>query len=217
MMATTQITGRQIKTPAKIGDQTAGDYLNIAADGTTTLIGDATVYRDEYSSLIGQRLESPASDITQNNAEGSLTFDDGCTLADYVTMNVQLNHDWKLDSTIYPHLHWWQASANVPNWMIQYRYQDQGSAKTTAWTPIKWSAHIFTYTAGTLNQISRFGSITPSGGGVSDILQIRLLRDTDNDSTLFDGDDPLAGDVDAVFFDVHIEVDAFGSKEEYVK
>ena len=89
---------------------------------------------------------------------------------------------------------------------------------TTAWTSQAYTGHAFTYTSGTLNQITQMGTITPPPGcGISDIVQIRVLRDNDNDSTLFAGADPLAADVDAVNFDVHIEIDSFGSNQEYVK
>jgi hypothetical protein len=189
-----------------------------AVNGSVTLIGEATAYKDLLFNLVGQKLESPASDVDQDVAEGTVDFEDTATLADYVMMNIQVNHDWEIASAIYPHLHWFQASANVPNWLIQYRWQIQGAAKTTAWTSVKYTEHAATYAAGTLNQITKFGSITaPAGCGLSDILQFRVLRDTDNDSTLFGGLDPLTGDAKAVNFDVHYEVDGFGSDEEYVK
>ena len=179
------------------------------------LRGTATAWRDETYMLVGQSLESPASDITLNIPEGSITFDDDCTLVDYVVVTIQINHDWAL-TDVYPHIHWWQTSANIPNWLIQYRWQVQGLAKTTAWTNVPYAAHIFTYSSGTLNQITTFGTLSPPPGvNVSDHLQIRLLRDTDNDSTEFAAD-PLVGDVDAVSLDIHIEVDGFGSDLEYV-
>lgn len=200
------------------GEETTSDYALFEDDGTLVFNGAATVWRDELGQLIGQRLESPASDIVQNNAEGSLTYKTSATTADYVIINIQINHDWKFGSDIKPHLHWFQASATMPHWLIQYRWQKNGSAKTTAWTNQKWAANAFTYSAGTLNQITGFGSIAaPAGYSISDILQIRLIRDTANASTLFTGADALAASVEAVSFDVHREIDTVGSRQEYVK
>jgi hypothetical protein len=200
------------------GDENSGDYADFEADGTLVFYGDSTAFRDEFGPLIGQNFTSPAADITTDAAEGTIVFDDSCTLADYVSMPVQINHDAKAQSNVYPHIHWWQASSNVPNWLLQYRWQQNGQAKITSWTSVKWASHAFTYTSGTLNQITAFGALSPPANtGVSVILQLRLLRDTNNTSTLFTGADPLTGDANAMFFDVHIEVDMLGSHEQYTK
>ncbi len=178
----------------------------------------ATHFKDLLNSLIGQKLESPSSRITQNTAEGSVTFANNTDLTDYVVVVFQINHDWKLGTTVFPHLHWWQTTASIPNWLIQHRWQKQGSAKTTSWTSAKWTSSAFTWSSGTLNQITDFGGVTPPAGySMSDILQIRLLRDKANGSGLFSGSDGLAATVDAVNLDVHYEVDSDGSDTEYSK
>lgn len=200
------------------GDIYGTDYTKFESDGTIISFGAARCWRDELQSLIGQRLESPGSDIVQNNAEGTLTFKTSAALIDYVTMNVQLNHDRVLQTAVSPHLHWFQTTAATPNWLIQYRIQYNGQAKTTAWTSAKWSENKFAWTAGTLNQITDFADITPGvTDGVSTIIQFRIIRDNANGSGLFAGADPVAVSVDAMNFDVHIEVDMFGSRTEYTK
>lgn len=203
----------------KFGSVDTGNYTEFTENGTLILHGESTVFRDELNALIGQKLETPASDIIVNIVEGSLTFKSSCTTADYVTMNVQLNHDWKMGSNIFPHIHWWQISSNIPRWLIGYRWQRNGELKNTDWLYKKWASHAFTYTTGTLNQISSFGPITPpTGYGISDVIQFRLIRDTTNLSTLFTGpSDPQSGSIDAVSFDVHIECDGLGSNHEYRK
>ena len=49
------------------------------------------------------------------------------------------------------------------------------------------------------------------------MIQLRLLRDTDNDSALFSGTDAVTGNIDALQMDVHIEIDSLGSRLEYTK
>lgn len=89
--------------------------------------------------------------------------------------------------------------------MIQYRWHENGLAKTTAWTPAKWSSISFTYSTGAILQIAEFGIINPpANSNVSPIIQFRILRDTDNDSTLFTGADPYTGSVHALMFDIHL-------------
>lgn len=200
------------------GSLGTGNYAEFQDDGSLVFYGNATCFRDEFGPLIGAKLESPSSDILTNAAEGSITFKATATTADYISMPVQINHDAKAGADVYPHIHWWQVSSNIPNWLIQYRWQTNGSAKTTSWTNKKYVSHAFTYTSGTLNQITLFGGLTPpAGAGVSLILQLRLLRDTTNASTLFSGADPQTGSVEATFYDVHIEVDTLGSREQYSK
>ena len=211
-----QLGGQTIR----FGDVSHGHYAMFEEDGTLVFYGNATCWRDELQPLTGSRLESPGSDITLNLAEGAVTFKATATYAtDYLTTSLQINHDWQLGSVICPHLHWWQVSSSVPNWLLGYRWQKQGSAKTTAWTNLAISSHIFSYSSGTLNQISEWPDITPPSGygEVSDIVQFRVYRDTTNASTLFGGADSEAANVDAVNFDIHIEVDTLGSREEYSK
>lgn len=201
---------------AKFGTTTS--YTEFQSDGSMVAVGDATCFLDELSPLIGQRLESPSSDIIQDNSEGAVYFKDTCIYGtDYVSFSMQINHDWDYED-LEPHLHWWQASSNVPNWILQYRWQDNGQAKTTSWTPLAWDSHAFTYSSGTLNQITSFGTIAATANvGVSSILQIRLTRDTTNVSTLFAGADPLTGNVYGVSFDCHKSVNTLGSRQRYVK
>lgn len=206
--------------PLKIGDVPNGNYSEFEPDGTMVAVGEATCFRDELQSLIGARLESPASDIVLNLAEASVTFEDGARYpTDFVSANHQLNHDMLPGTVIDPHLHWWQERAETANWLIGYRWQKQGSAKTTTWTDVAWTENIFTWAAGTLNQITDFGPITPpvGYGEVSDIVQFRIYRDVTNVSTLFAGSEATPADIDAVNFDTHIEVNMLGSRLEYAK
>jgi hypothetical protein len=144
-------------------------------------------------------------------------MDTACTLADYLYVNVQLNHDREMGVGIRPHVHFWQAEDNVPNFLIRYRWQSNGVAKTTAWTNLPWATLAFDYTGGTLNNIANFGSILPPGGdGISSIVQIRLIRDTANASGEFAAD-PYTASVHLTSFDIHIKVDTLGSFDEYVK
>lgn len=198
----------------------AANYSQFEADGTLQAQGSATCWRDELQSVTGAQITSPSADFVQNIPEASVTAKTTARYpTDYITTNHQLNHDWKLGSSIYPHLHWWQTTADTPHWVIEYRWQKQGGAKTTAWTPVKWTSNAFAWVSGTLNQITSFGAIAaPSGyGEVSDIVQFRLYRDYTDVSTLFGGGDPVAADQDVVNFDTHIEIDMLGSRQELAK
>ncbi len=181
---------------AYFGDFAGGNYTEFEADGTMQAHGLATCYRDELQSVTGAQITSPAGDFQQNIPEASVTAKTSARYpTDYLTTNHQLNHDWALGTAIFPHIHWWQTTANTPHWVLAYRWQKGGSAKTT------------------------FGAIgAPVGyGQVSDIVQLRVYRDYTNVSTLFVGNDPVAADQDIVNFDSHIIIDMLGSHQEYIK
>lgn len=197
---------------------------NVTIEGTTTFKGvvtfedTGTYWLDEKGQLSSAKIASPSSKVVQDSAESAYYFKDDATPSDYLWVNIQLNHDRKLTSKIYPHLHWWQTSATIPNWLVSYRWQIQGQVKTTDWSSVPWTTHAFEWTTGTLNQITSFTAITPpSGSGLSDILQIRIIRDTANASGLLAGSDGLAGNVYVNDFDIHKEIDTLGSNTEYSK
>lgn len=194
----------------------ADNYAEFAADGTLRLVGTATTYDDLVGGIAAAVTSGPG--VSLNNAEQTLDFVASANLSDYAWLAFQLEHRWKAGSVIYPHLHWEQAAAQSPNWLIQYRWQRQGQEKTTAWSNYKANTPAFTWTTATLDQISYGAGIAaPTGYGISDILQVRLLRDSANASGLFTGADAYAATARVTSFDIHIECDALGSATEYVK
>lgn len=177
--------------------------------------------------MVGQKLESPSSHITASAAEGAIVFAKTCDYPDdYVTMTIQMSHRWRIGTAIYPHLHWWQTAAAMPHLMIGYRWQINGELKETTWTNIAHSANAFTWSTGTLNQLTKFDHIDPpEGAGLSDCVQFRIYRDVADDSDLWnveeeavpEDDGTTQDDVYAVSFDIHFEIDAAGSYGEYTK
>jgi hypothetical protein len=200
--------------------QRAGNLIIRPSNGHYVRIQGTLRYgawRDELGELLGKKRKGVR--ISDDLDEGVVLFSNACALADdWIITNVQFNHDRALGGFIHPHLHWSQSSAAVPNWMIEYRWQRNGEAKVTSWTRVKCTSQVFTYTSGTIQQIASWDEIEPpEDSGLSDILQVRIIRDCANASGLFAGADPLAGNAAAVMFDVHIAVDGPGSAEEYVK
>jgi hypothetical protein len=197
----------------------ATDFSEFEADGTLKFNGAATVYRDELQSLAVQLKNNPSDKIVLNIAEGTTEWKNNAGLDDYAVMNVQLNHDRKQGSQVFPHIHFFQNQDAVPNWLFQYRWQVNGRAKTADWTDLPCSTLVFAYTSGTLNQIARTASgiAAPDPDGLSDILQLRIIRDTGNDSGEFAGVDPYTGNAAATNADAHIEMDTVGSRQEIIK
>ena len=181
-----------------------------------------TYFDDLQYQMVGQKMESPSSHIVYHSATDTINFYKTCDWNDdWITMVIQMSHRWKVGSVIYPHLHWVQQAAAMPNLIIGWRWNVNGAAWNGTYAYIKHSANVYDWSSGNLNQITKFGSITPpSGAGLSDLLFIRIYRDVANESTEFTGaenDANVQDDVFACSFDIHFEIDSAGSDTEYVK
>jgi hypothetical protein len=180
------------------------------------LFGAATQFDDLSASAL--TLQQTGQGVSLNIPECSVDFTTGANLLDYMVQSIQLSHAWKLSSVIYPHIHFVQTTAAVPNFLLQYRWQTNAGATVTAWTNLKCNTASFTYVSGSLNQIVYSVGITPPAGAMlSDGLEFRILRDNTNASGLFTGADGLNATVKVKFFDIHIEKDSIGSNSEYSK
>jgi hypothetical protein len=194
----------------------ASDFAAFESDGTLVNTGAATTFDDRIGDALSLKVSGVG--ISTNAAEGTQDFAVTANLSDYLYSNLQITHRWKIDSTIYPHLHFFQTVAGAPNFLLEYRWQSNDAAKTTAWTRLLINTLVFTYTSGALNQIARTASgITASGKNLSDIIQFRLYRDNANSSGLFAGVDPVAATVGIMSFDTHFELDTLGSRQQYTK
>lgn len=198
----------------RIGNQ--DNYTEFEPDGTMKMVGNATVYDDLLGDVTG--VKTTGTGVSINATQSSLDYTTAANLSDYAYFNYQISHKWKIGSSIFPHIHFEQNNNAVPNWLIQYRWQKQGQEKTTSWTNLKCTTLAFTYTSGTLNQIAYSTAISaPVDSGLSDIIQIRILRDNANTSGVFSGADAYSGWASITSVDMHYEIDTLGSRSEYSK
>ncbi len=197
---------------AVIGDFDAGNYTHIYPDGTIRYRGNATVWDDITGSLVARRLESTAGKVNYEYAENAIVMQSGGVITnniDRLIFNFSKHHKVKKISSIFCLIRFEQVNTNKIEFTLQYRLQKNGGAKTTAWTTIMTNSDddaVFPYVSGTLNQIVKLGSVDWSEAFISSTVQFRLAR---TDST--------GGDILATFVDAHVEFDADGSEEPYVK
>jgi hypothetical protein len=178
--------------------------------GTLLLDGAATAWDDLVIPLVQGKqgmIDKPAWDAT----ECGYLFPQNDP-SEFLFLNAQLPHRWALGtgdgSTIYPHVHWHQARNETPVFKMDYRWIGIGDAVPAGWQTYTMGALVKTYTSGTMHQISHNATgIDGAGKGMSSILQIKLYRD----------DNVYAADALATSFDIHVEIDSFGSDTEYAK
>lgn len=194
------------------GDFEAGNYLDIEEDGTLVNIGAGSTWDDLVNSLVGRRLFSNTGTIDYDYYENAIKMQPNGNISstsDRVIFDLQYPHAAVVDGAMNLHVHWFQETSNKIEFTVQYRIQKNNQPKTTAWTQVISNSDddsAFTYTSGTLNQITNLASVDMTGAGISATVQFRFTR---TDST--------SGNILATFVDAHIERDMIGSREEFVK
>jgi len=170
------------------------------------LIGDNVV----WASLVFDLAQpSPAGKPDFDATEGGLLFPQNDP-SEIVYFNVQLPHTWLLNRPVRPVVCYHQTGVDLPVFKVDYRWTEPGQLVAATWDTYTLDVPIFTYTSDTLCQIlDSAGTLYPpeAGAGISSVLQIKLYRD----------DNVVTGDVLAVTFAVHYEVDSMGSETEIYK
>lgn len=184
------------------------DAVTLTSNNTLTLSSTATTYDDLFFPSHQLKKVGTTGKPDDDNVSMELLFPEDTT--ESVGMVVQLPHDWKQGSTIYPHIHWAEESADSVHWIMRYKWYNIGAAKPGTWTTYTIYHKSQTYVSGTIHQISNaWGNpgISGSGKTMSSVLVIKLYRGADN----------YTGDARFIQFDIHYERDGFGSKTEYSK
>lgn len=202
------------KTNPIFGNFELGNYATFTENGELVLAGEASVWDDVTFPLIAQNIDSGVGTLEYNYANSSITADANGGIEDandLVTLNCQIPHKAKLNGLAHFHIHWEQATAQAYTFDFKYRIQKQGQLKASSWsTPVTvgMSNNVFTYSTGTLNQITELLvlDLAALGVGLSDIIQVQFTRS-----------DGTAGDIEIVTADFHFEIDSLGSNEEYEK
>ncbi len=193
--------------------------LKVGPDGN--LVQNNPGWDDIRFPFIGRNIDVASGRISHDYTELGINFADNSRYAatEQISMIAQFSHSYKFESSVTPHLHWVQSSADIPNWLFVYRKYLNGAAVPGGWVEAILASHVHTYTAGTILQLSLFPSIDMTGfDALSGFIDCKLFRDTPNTSTLFPGADPLVGDALAKEFDIHFQQDTpGGSAQELVK
>ena len=128
-----------------------------------------------------------------------------------VFLTIQIPHRYLEGSDIVPHVHWAPQDANAGNvtWGFEYEWQNVGNqfaAPTTTLTVTDATGLV-----GGGHQVASFGNVTGTGMLLSSMLAARLFRDGGNAS------DTYLSNAALLEFDIHYQVDARGSRQEFIK
>jgi hypothetical protein len=146
-------------------------------------------------------------------------FDDGTDQE--VHFSVQIPHAWKVGTDIYPHVHWVPKTTadgtpanQAVRWGLEYTWANPGAV-----FPAVQTVYTVTHSPADANVValkhyrSSFAAITPGADQdeISTMLVCRLFRDAN------DAADTYEDDAGLLEFDIHYQIDGFGSQLEGTK
>lgn len=206
----------------QVGDIAGGNFFDVAVNGDITNNGTSTRWDDQRYPAIGQRLDTSSGRVDYNFQELTVDFADNARYPEEpLCFSAQLSHSRKENSDWFPHIHWVQNQAAMPNILIEYRAYNNGGIVPSSFVlvPIVPSNSVFSHVSGDLGQISIISLPAGFGNGlgISCIFDLKLYRDSANASGLFAGADTYSGIFSFKEYDIHIEKDNGGSREEFIK
>jgi hypothetical protein len=134
---------------------------------------------------------------------------------------VQINHDWDLDTSLHVHIHLIPMANGAGNVYFTYQYAFAGVGGTypalAGWTTGS-ATHPIVAADQYTHDIAELFTFTPTGGTPSSILLLDITRDTDNILDTYetnkDHGTPQAN-LAALYIDVHYQVIQAGTVTEY--
>ncbi len=212
--------------PISCGISTATNGITIANDGNVRLHGTATAWNDFIVNPATARNNGgivPLWTVFVAPNVYTWVFED--TKTQEVDFTVQLPHNYREGSTIYPHIHWSSTSApgaGRVRWVLDYQWVNLGSNFAATGTTSVYGTKVVPSDAASLTAFE--SNITPMNTGgvdntgivgtgkkISSILVCHLYRDGTHI------DDTFSGSAYLLSIDFHYEIDSFGSNSEFIK
>lgn len=213
---------------ALAGGNGATSYLKISNDGTVTLEGDATAYTDLVVNPAMAKNSGGTVPTWTIFIDSVYTWSFADAKDQEVDFTVQMPHNWKEGSTIYPHVHWSSivaAGTTRVKWMLRYQWVNINDSFVPGATQTAYGSSIVNGDASTnltayqhiITPLSSNGTnagIDATGKKLSSILVCRLYR---NGSVTTAGVDDFTNSAFLLSFDFHYQIDSFGSSTQYTK
>lgn len=196
----------------------------VPPDGSNFIM-DPSQWDDLSAPALGLPGNSTSGRLANNFYNAGMQFNSNARYPEEpIVISIQLFHAlmFGTGAVFRPHIHWYQSQAAVPNFLMLYKKIRKGTLTTvetdysnyTFLTPV---TNVWTWTSGTLYQLTTFGEIDTSEMELSDTFDIIFFRDSANASGLFAGSDPVATNVIVKYIDCHVQFNSLGSRQEFVK
>jgi hypothetical protein len=204
-----------------VGSEADGNSTKFEPDGTVVSEGEAMAWDEISQSFVGKNIYINQGRIDYDYDNLTVNYTTTARYPDEFAGSVkQMAHRRASNTNIRPHVHWMQNSDNNPNILIEYRAYNNGEV-APAWTQkaLSQADNLFPFTDVGQQQITEF-NIPASVGeslGLSGTFEVKIYRDSQNASNLFPSADTYSGDWEVKYYDIHILVNMFGSRDEFAK
>lgn len=174
---------------ARFGDH-ATNYTEFGTDGTLTLNGTATVFKDQFVDGLSLRPgeTAPTFAVFQGGVWANW-FNDGAV--DEAHGSFEIQHDYKEGTPLEVHLHWAPSTVNVGNcrWSFEYTVANMATETFGATTTLTVDAP----SGGTAfkHNYVTLGSIAGTGRLSSDVIMFRIYREGTHANDTFTGSGAL--------------------------
>lgn len=198
------------------------DYVSLTQDGIR-LAGAATAWDDLMIPGTSVKTTGTSPPSLAGGFAGDNTLDlyvfDGVNTLEQVFFTIQMPHNWKQGSTIYPHVHFSPTSTNtgdtaerVVRFGFEYTWANIGGTFGATNTLNLDSDPFVPNTSQWAHLLCKNATgIDGAGMTLSSMLVCRLFRNPD------DAADTYPQDVAFLQFDMHYEIDSLGSETEFAK
>lgn len=192
------------------------DNFVVESDGTVRYDNSASVFEDLRVSANTVKLRGasvPTYGTFVNSSLQILWFDG--TSDQEVFFSVQIPHSYKVNSDLYPHVHWTTStgtpdnSTNTVKWVLEYAVAEIGSTFSVDTKSSDQIIESISPSGTEQHLITSLGTIPGSNIGISTILICRLYREGEADG--------FGNDAGLLSFDIHYEIDTSGSRSEFQK
>jgi len=197
----------------------------IEADGTFRLDNNATVWNDlmvfpDATTKGGSNPPEWGTAFKKNaggTSQGVYLWMFSPSIEEELYFTVQIPHDYKVGSDLYPHVHWTTATGTPSGsnvvWGLEYTLVAVGGSfpNTVIITSNSLIPECGTPAAAGLHLITPFSPVSGAGLDISSVMVCRLFRAVGNASDTFSSSVGLLG------FDIHYEQDTQGSREQWTK
>lgn len=195
---------------------TINSNLVVESDGTIRYIGAGTVWEDFRVNLDKGASGAKFNFLSGNSGPQIWYFENAANEA--MSFTLELPHNWKEGSTIYPHIHWAPKSTKIGNvkWFMEYTWINFNASTPEAFpvTSTLSAIHLGPFTINThvLTQltISNIG-ISGSVKTISSMIVGRIWRDAN------DAQDTYGDDAGLLSLDFGFEMDTQGSRTDNAK
>lgn len=142
---------------------------------------------------------------------GLLLFD-GAASNETIGILAQMPHAWHEQTEIRPHVHWRKTSdaAGDVHWTLRYKWLNANETEG-AWSSLIVGTESVSPGSTQKQAITSFGSIDGTGKNVSSLFLCQIGRLPGQPT------DTYEADVLLYEFDIHVQIDTFGSDQEFTK